>query len=298
MQLSSSGLAVWSLALLLLLAGCGGTSDTPTITTPSIDEEVETETAQTTATATPFEPSVADTDQDLAFLDHFRGRNLDVSSVQTRNGTVHVRYEALDGSERREQAAFFLALAYGSVVNDTWSSNATWNASRMDAVAVGDEQSVARQEIPAYWGRQVAMEEMSPSQLAARLRNASANLSTPSSSLPERSRFRENVSTGTDATVLDLHRTGRTAFLTIETETTETALAENLRTITAAYGSHVDGWNTTALEVTIRGPDGDLYGWYRVDSAVAADVANGTGSVPGGVPATVYREGDNLEPSG
>ena len=300
--MQSSTIAACGLALLCLLAGCDGNSGTPTYTDPPVDDRVETVTTTATATATPFEPTVDGTAQSRSFLETVRGRNLGVKSVQTRSEAVHVRYEAVNDSEQREQAAFYLALAYGSAVNDTWSTAATWNASRMDAIAVDDADSAGTSfRMPAYWGHQTATGTINASELAARLQNATENRTRSDDetvSTAKRTALRETVTADANATVADLTQRGRTVFLTLETETSDDALKATLETVTEAYGNQeTAGWNTSALEVTVRDADGELYGWYRVESGVAVAVAAGTGSVPGGVLEGVYREHDALEPA-
>ncbi|MFD1588846.1 hypothetical protein ACFR9U_17855 [Halorientalis brevis] len=298
--MQSSTVAACGLALLCVLAGCSGDSGTPTYTDPPVDDRVETDAITATDTATPFGPSVNETDQPRSFLDVIRGRNLGVESVQTRNGSVHVRYEAVNGSERREQAAFFLGLAYGSAVNDTWSSAETWNASAMAAVAVDENGTpVTSFRMPAYWGRQTATGAIEATDLAARIRNATANRTDEGGETGTdamRVSFRDALATDADATVADFDERGETAFLTLETETSDDALAATLATLTETYGQQANGgWNASVLEVTIRGTDGDLYGWYRVEADAAVDTDGG--SVPGGVLDRVYRENGALEPA-
>ncbi|WP_136715418.1 hypothetical protein [Halorientalis salina] len=298
MQWGTSTLAVCGVAVLCVLAGCSGNGSPPPVETPTVDENGTATTPFESGTATPFEPGVADTERGRAILDVIRGRDLPVQSVETRNRTVHLTYEATNGS--RDETVFFLALAYGEAVDDTWSSGLTWNASRMDAVALdGDGTPVARFRMPAYWARQTAERQLNATELAARLRNATETVRADTPDRDERTgSFRSAVTADADGTVTEVDRRGRTVFLTIETDTDDETLERTLGNLTATYGTHVDrGWNTTAMEVTIRGPDGDLYGWYRADADLAVDAASGNESVTADLLDAIYPEDDALESS-
>lgn len=294
----SATLAVCSLAVLCVLAGCGGSSGPPPAHTPPVNATVAGPTTTNTGTPTPFPPGVAETAHDRALLEYFRGRTLPLHSIETENGSVHVRYGLLNGTQPREQAVLFLGLSYGSVVDETWRNATTWNASRMDGVAVAQNgTAVSRFRMPASWGEQTATGELSATELAARLRNATESLDATATDDHLQS-FRAVARNGSNATVSSVDSRGRTVFVTVVTETDNSTLDSVLGQLRNAYGRSVaNGWNTTALEVTIRRPSGDLYGWYRADAAEAAAVATGNASASSGIVDSVYLERDRLEPS-
>lgn len=290
----SSTIAACGLAALCLLAGCGGGTTGPTVSTPPIQPTVESSTVTQTEMATPYDLSVADSDQGRTLLSNLEGRGLPVESVRTDNGSVLVRYQAINGTRQQAQESFLLGLAYGDVVNQTWTSTATWNASRLDAVALDESGApVSRFRMPAYWGRQAALDTDRMGRLGSRLANASENASADGTfPVPDASvRAFHNASAET-TTVTEFDKVGRTVFLTARTDTGAETLPGTLTDLAAAYGS--DSGNTTALEVTIRTSSGELFGWYRVTAADAAAVADGDSSVE---MAAVVRENDRLEPN-
>jgi hypothetical protein len=296
MRSSSSRLAVCCLVVLVVLAGCGGNSSDPGSASPRPTETVTTAaTAETTAT--PYDPAIATGEKANHYLEAMRGRGVGLRSVGTSNGSFQVRFDDVDGPAQRDNARVLVSIIYGDLVNDTWTSADTWAASRMDAVAVDEGgRPVWSFRVPAYWARLVADGTIPLREFVSRVENATEQHTTATAGAEDRPTLREDVTRGTNATVIALDRVGQTAFLTVETETTDAALRPTLQTITTAYGETATEWNTTALEVTIQRPDGDLYGWYRVDASVARNVAAGNATVPGGVLGGVSLETDALEP--
>jgi len=272
MRLSKSPLAVCALALLLVLAGCNGGGDgTPTQTLQPINDDGS-------GTATPTEeqsPSVVEPDDvedpvTAAFVREARARNITIRDVAVSDGLLQVTYETdtSSGDAMRRQAVE-LSAAYGTVVNQTWGSNATWNTSGMAATAVTAEgQPVARFRMPAYWGRQVQNDFISQDDFGERIGQTyvTADAETFLSPSDNLTQFGRGVAGTINGSVVSIDQSNEVVFLTMRVQSSnQTVQQREVLLASQVYGGFVNrSWDTAALQLTLYGPDGALVGWVRV----------------------------------
>lgn len=308
------------LAALLVLAGCGGSppaTPTPTPDDWSIGTPTESPTPSPTPTArptptptatpgplAPAAPDSADTQQGRQFLLLASVNGHRVVDARTDGDTFAIRYVANTTSRstvRRQIGE--LAAYYGVAVNATWrNSSIAWSATHMRATAVSEEgEPLARFRVPAYWGRTFLVGNMSVSTfgrfVADTITRVNDSGAFPGPG-PRARQFRTAVAAESNLTVESLETDGETAFLTVRTATADRrAYLARLQGVLEAYDAETErGWNTTALEITVRRPDGDLYGWYRATPAMASGVANGSEAASNRFLGTFVPENDHLEP--
>lgn len=307
MRVSKSAVAIGGLVLLLVLAGCGSQppDDDPTITEPPVREPA-TNSSTTVQTATPIAPSTANTEKQQEFLEQIEAirpdRRVPVKSVETRNGTLYVRFQTIREGALLDTQYLQLVDQYTDLVNQTWASNETWAAVRLEMTAVDQNGSnLGRARFVSYWGRQYETDELDTSQFNSRLRATTEN-ATSDGSFEEPGgtvqSFGDAATADVDATALSVDQRGDTVFVTVRTDAAnETQREQVVRDVARKYGEFVNnGWSTTALELTVRDRDGDLYGWYRVSFTDAALLAEGNDGVAETVLDSFYPENDHLEP--
>lgn len=304
MRVAKSTLLACSLALLLVLAGCNGPSGSGTAGTPSfpggsVTPDDSTPATTPTATPTPSAMDVADEPQTGALIANARNRSLGIHSFETRNDTVVVRYyaESADSAVRRGTV---LAFAYAEVVNQTWETNATWSATQMDAIAVTQNgDPISRYRMMAYWGRQVSTEFYDTNELGARINLAFAT--TQNGQYPAASTnllvFGQTVDRIPGMNLTALYERGDTVFLTVRNNTANrSAYQRGVRGITEVYGAFVNrSFDPAVVQLEVRGPDGNVEGWYRISDERAYQVYLHNQVVWAIVQDTYVAENDRLE---
>lgn len=304
MRLSKSPLAVCALALLLVLAGCngGGGDATPSPTLqPLTDDETETATPSDGQNPSVVEPDDVDDPETAAFVREARARNITLREVRLVDGLLQVAYDIDDSSsDAMQRQAVELSVAYANVVNRTWETNASWNTSGMAATAVNDAgQPVARFRMPAYWGRQVKNDFISRDDFGERIGEtyvtaADENFAEPSDNLTQ---FGRGVAATTDGNVVSLDQSRDVVFLTMRVETSnQTVQQREVLLVSQVYGGFInESWDTTALQITLYGPDGDLVGWVRVPPDRALGSFQGISIANRYILNRFVLEGDNLQ---
>jgi len=304
MRVAKSTILACSLALLLVLAGCNGQgqggTETDAFPTGGFEPDESTEVEPQTATpATPAPTDVTETERGAALVREARDRGLIIDSVRTDNNTVTVRYFA-NSTESAVQFGTVLAFAYSEVVNQTWETNATWNASRMDAIAVdADRNPIARYRMMAYWGRQVATGEVSEDQLGNRIDATFAG--TRQGQYPPADEnlglFAANVDRTPGMNLTALFQRGETVFVTVENRTDNRSEYDlRVAQLTSLYGAFVNrSFGPETVELEVRDAEGDLEGWYRIDGDRAQHVYFGSRTVLDLVLETYVAEEDRLE---
>ena len=302
------------LALLLVLAGCNGGGGTTT-TAPEqtlVDDPPSTTDgpdSPSTSTSTPdasgptrgLEPR---TEQDERFLELAEANDVPVRTAVTINGTFSVVYEVESGADGSvSRRGFRVAQAYATLVNDTWASNASWNATRMEATAVTEDGVlVSSYRMPAYWGRQVRSSEVfTESWLGRRLDAANSRIyqnGTVANVSRNLSRFGATLQANTNGTVRSVTRRGGTVFVTFETETDNRTVRRNrVGTVVRVYGALAyEGWDPERMEVEVVRPDGDTYGWYFIRRIRALNSYRNQATAPIQLALdTLYLEEDGLD---
>jgi hypothetical protein len=266
------------LAALLVLAGCnggGGATTTAPQQTLASNQSPEP-TTDTGGTATPpgsagssgVDPRTA---QDRRFLELAEANDVPVSVAVTQNGTFNVVYEVQNDGSGVSRRGFRVAQAYATLVNDTWHSNASWNATAMEATAVTENGTpVSSYRMPAYWGYRLRTQEVfTDSWLGTRLDGSSArvyangSIANISDNLTQ---FGAGLGSVQNGTVTQLTRRGGTVFVTLETETENRTLLESrLARTVVTYGAFAyRDWDPERVELEVVRPDGDTYGWYHI----------------------------------
>jgi len=296
--------AVFAVCVLLVLAGLAGCSGErpprePTITEPDIRPPNVT-ASTTTATPVSIDPSAADSQQGATVLE--RQSRLSIESIAENNDTILVVFETVRPDAPLDDQYIYLGDKYASVVNETWAGEETWNVTRMDLVAVDANGSrLGSTRITAYWGHQVKTDAITAATFKSRLR-ATSDAARADGSIPshtdEPADFEATLDAETDVSKSAVEQRGNTLFLTVGLDANGTAAREDVVTeVASAYGTFKEaGGNTTALELTVRGTDTDLLGWYRIDAGQALGVASGNQGSIDAVLATYYPEDDRLEP--
>ncbi|WP_335998589.1 hypothetical protein [Halorientalis halophila] len=280
-----SGTRACALALLLVLAGCSGgggfdSRDPEPIPTPDTDARSGTPTPPA---VTPAPPESADTEGGRAFLAGLERSGFPVRSVSTNNGGFGVTYVSNDTGDRLLRDAYVLGLAYGGTVNRTWTNGTTWNATRLDGLAVSDSgRALARYRMPASWPLQYFQGRISAETLTDRIR-ASLERTDSSGQFPQQDGELNALYVAADDTAVDVAGAttrNRTAYLTVRAPTSD---REQFRTavqeVVTAYGAETTDWDTAALELSIRDREGEFHGWYRADADFAANVSAGRANV-------------------
>lgn len=308
-----SPIRVVLLAVLLLLAGCNGGGESTTVDSLSSPGDGS---AVTTATETAAETTTAGsndddsspgprTSQGQRFVELAEGNGVPIRDAFARNGTFHVVYRVpSESSPAVSKRGFTVAQAYMTTVNETWSTNKTWNTSAMEATAVtGDRIPVSTYRMPSYWGRRVKTTELfSESNLATDLDEATVryiNGSVPYS-IENTSLFDLNLRRAQNGTITSVVRRGDTAFVTLETPPSDRELLKKrIARITTVYGAFVDrGWDVSRVELEVRSPDGDIYGWYHIKEKWARKVySKGISQRHFFVYDTYFPENDGLDGS-
>lgn len=302
MRVAKSTLLACSLALMLVLAGCNGQGGSGTAGTPAFPSGSVTTDGTTptdTPTPTPSASDIADQPQTGALIAEARSRGLGIHSFDTRNDTVVVRYYA-DSGESAVQRGTVLAFAYAEVVNRTWESNATWNATQMDAIAVTESgEPISRYRMMAYWGRQVSTEFYDTNELGARIDQTFAT--TQNGQYPPVSTnlltFGRNVDRVPGMNLTALYERSDTVFVTVRNNTAnQSAYEQRIRSITEVYGAFVNqSFEPSVVQLEVRGPDGEIEGWYRISNERAFQVYLGNDVVWAIVQDTYVAENDRLE---
>ena len=265
------------LAVLLVLAGCNGGGGGTTTTAPQQTlASNQTPATDSDGTATPTGPSGSSgvdprTAQDRQFLELAEANDVPVRAAYTSNRTLNVVYEVQDDGAGVSRRGFRVAQAYATVVNDTWHSNASWNATAMEATAITENGApVSSYRMPAYWGYRVrSMEVFTDSWLGTRLDGANARVYANGSVAnisDNLTQFGAALGSVQNGTVTQLTRRGGTVFVTLETETDNRTLLESrFARIVVTYGAFAyRDWDPERVELEVVRPDGDTYGWYHI----------------------------------
>jgi len=274
----SNALRAALLAALLVLAGCnggGGATTTAPQQTLASGPSTATDDGSSPTTPTPdastprgLEPR---TEQDQQVIDLAEANDVPIRTAVTVNGTLNVVYEVQDDGAGVSRRGFRVAQAYATVVNETWHSDATWNATAMEATAVTENGApVSSYRMPAYWGYRLRSQEVfTDSWLGTRLDSANArvyangSIANISENLTQFAAGVENVQNGT---LRSITRRGGTVFVTLETETdNRTVLERRLARVVITSGAFAyRGWDPERVELEVVRPDGDVYGWYHI----------------------------------
>jgi hypothetical protein len=276
MRVAKSTLLACSLALLLVLAGCNGqggsgAAGTPTFPAGSVTpgETTPTEAPTETPSPTPSAVDLASEPQTGALIAEARSRGISVESFDTRNDTVVVRYYA-NSTEDAVRRGVILSSAYTSVVNETWQTDATWNATRMDAVAVRtDGTPLTRYRMMAYWGAQIGVEYYDTDELTRRI---DASFATArNGQFPPASgnllAFGTTIDRTPDVNLTALFQRGETVYVTIENRTANhTQYRNRIQNVVQIYGAFLNqSFEPRVVELEVRDENGDVEGWYRID---------------------------------
>lgn len=295
MSRATSPVVVCVLAVLLALAGCNAIA--PGNQTPSSDS------GDGPSVGTPLEPSDADTDREREFLREAQASNLTITEVETEDGTFRVRYVTEESAASLASNSDRLALAYSRVVNDTWNGNATWDASQLEAVAVNQSGTpAARFRMPAYWSVQFLQGDLTSDQLAFRLDSSFEPATRDGQFLSDSentTQFSRGLETIPNATFTGPEERGSTVYLTATVDADSQAAVEgSMGRVASVYAAFTKrGWNTTALEATVRDTDGELHGWYHVTPELAVEFSNGSVAADAFLANSFVAEEDRLEPA-
>lgn len=307
MRVAKSTLLACSLALLLVLAGCNGQGGAGTAGTPSFPagsvtpgEATPTDTPTETPTPTPSAIDIADERQTGALIAEARSRGISVESFDTRNDTVVVRYYA-NSTEDAVRRGVILSSAYTSVVNATWQTDATWNATKLDAVAVTtDGTPLTRYRMMAYWGAQIGEEYYDTDELTRRIDASFA--AAQGGQFPAASQnllaFGTTVDRTSGVNLTALFQRGDTVYVTVENRTqNNTEYRNRLRTVVQVYGAFVNqSFEPRFVELEVRDENGDVEGWYRIDRRRALNYyLTENPTVFALIADTYWEESDNLE---